>query len=146
MSDQYLTLYFRFRICPESEGSPECGAPNLHSKQSTSFLHKYTSTSKITALSQSYMLNYHHIHKTSIPTHSPPSPSPPPPPPPHPSPSPPFPDAKTKLESPHQGNSGIEPEAGLEPATLRLIFHVNKSHTLYRLSYPGGFDVCRGPN
>ena len=45
-------------------------------------------------------------------------------------------------------NSGIEPEAGLEPATLRLHLDVapseegndDKSHTLYRLSYPGDFD------
>ena len=33
--------------------------------------------------------------------------------------------------------SGIEPEVGLEPTTLRFLFLCNKSHTLYRLSYPG---------
>jgi hypothetical protein len=31
------------------------------------------------------------------------------------------------------GTSGIEPEVGLEPTTLRLSLRV-KSHTLYRLS------------
>ena len=36
-------------------------------------------------------------------------------------------------------NSGVEPEAGLEPATLRLF--LIKSHTLYRLSYPGDVVV-----
>ena len=32
------------------------------------------------------------------------------------------------------GTSGIEPEAGLEPATLRYSLVLYKSHTLYRLS------------
>ena len=48
---------------------------------------------------------------------------------------------RTKLETPRMRNSGIEPEAGLEPATLRLSCF--KSHTLYRLSYPGSFHICK---
>jgi hypothetical protein len=45
---------------------------------------------------------------------------------------------KEKKRFEFEGNSGIEPEAGLEPATLRYLIGIGipvKSHTLYLARY-----------